>query len=183
VALSPALFYPQVSAQEMITWTYWLPTALVFERTAGCSPAAVLSTLTRLQAPPEVLEEFQWSWKLDVFEAYEVRTPVRRDFRDPVLLGRADGQTYRLALWGESLLPLAQMTALVQQSLAVRARAAKRRVWWGLGGSLPGLALAAWMGVLLGAGHEVGAGPLLAVLFLLLAWLPLLVYTPENCRP
>jgi hypothetical protein len=38
------------------------------------------------------------------------------------------------------------------------------------------------MGVLLGAGHEVGAGPLLAVLFLLLAWLPLLVYTPENCQ-
>jgi hypothetical protein len=180
--LSPALFYPLVTAPEMITWTYWLPTSLVFERTAGRSPTEVLSTLSRLKAPPEVLEEFQWSWKLDVFEAYEVRTPVRRDYRDPVLLGRAGGQTYRLALWGESLLPLEQMTALVQQSFAVRARAAKRRVWWGLGGSLPGLALASWLGTLVWAGHEVGAGPLLALLFLVLAWLPLLVYTPENCQ-
>jgi len=180
--LSPALFYPLVTAQEMTTWTYWLPTSLVFERTAGHSPAEVISALTRLQAPPEVVEECQWSWKLDVFEAYEVRTPVRRDFRDPVLLGRASGQTYRLALWGESLLPLEQLTALVQQSFVVRARAATRRVWWGLGGSLPGLALAGWMGALRWSGHEVGAGPAVALLVLLLAWLPLLVHTPENAQ-
>jgi len=31
--ISPALFYPLVTDQEMTTWTYWLPTALVFERT------------------------------------------------------------------------------------------------------------------------------------------------------
>jgi hypothetical protein len=166
----------------MTTWTYWLPTSLVFERTAGHSPAEVISTLTRLKAPPQVVEEFQWSWKLDVFEAYEVRTPVRRDFRDPVLLGRAGGQTYRLALWGESLLPLEQITALVQQSFAVRARAAKRRAWWGFGSSLPGLVLVTWMGFLLWAGQAVGTGPVVALLLLFLAWLPLLVYTPENCQ-
>jgi hypothetical protein len=180
--LSPALFYPLVTAQEMTTWTYWLPTSIVFDRSLLCSPTEVISTLTRLKAPPEVVEEFQWSWKLDVFDTYEVRTPVRRDFRDPVLLGCAGGQTYRLALWGESLLPLEQMTALVQESFAVRARAAKRRVWWGLGGSLPGLALASWMGSLLWAGQDVGAGLLVAFLFFLLAWLPLLVHTPENCQ-
>jgi len=128
------------------------------------------------------VEECQWFWKLDVFEAYEVRTPVRRDFRDPVLLGRTGGQTYRLALWGESVLPLEQMTALVQESFAVRARAAKRRVWWGLGISLPWLALASWMGALRWSGQEVGAGPMVALLFLLLAWLPLLVHTPENAQ-
>jgi hypothetical protein len=180
--LSPALFYPLVTDQEMRTWTYWLPTSLVFTRTEQGSPAEVLSTLTRLQAPPEVIEECQWAWQLDLFEAYEVRTPVRRDFRDPVLLGRAGGQPYRLALWGESVLPLEQITALVQQSFAVRARAAKRRLWWGLGGSLPGLGLAAWLGHLLWTGHAVGAGPLIAGLFLILAWLPLLVSTPENCQ-
>jgi len=179
--LSPALFYPLVTDQEMTTWTYWLPTALVFERT-GRSPTEIISTLTRLKAPPEVVEEFQWSWKLDVFEAYEVRTPVRRDFRDPVLLGRTGGQTYRLALWGESVLPLEQMTALVQESFAVRARAATRRVWWGLGISLPWLALASWMGALRWTGQEVGAGPVVALLLLLLAWLPLLVHTPENAQ-
>ena len=179
--ISPALFYPLVTDQEMTTWTYWLPTALVFERT-GCSPEEIISTLTRLKAPPEVVEEFQWSWKLDVFEAYEVRTPVRRDSRDPVLLGRTGGQAYRLALWGESVLPLEQMTALVQESFAVRARAAKRRVWWGLGISLPWLALASWMGALRWSGQEVGAGPVVALLFLLLAWLPLLMHTPENAQ-
>jgi len=179
--LSPALFYPLVTEQEMTTWTYWLPTALVFERT-GRSPAEIISTLTRLKAPPEVVEECQWSWKLDVFEAYEVRTPVRRDSRDPVLLGRTGGRAYRLALWGESVLPLEQMTALVQESFAVRARAAKRRVWWGLGISLPWLALASWMGALRWSGQEVGAGPVVALLFLLLAWLPLLMHTPENAQ-
>jgi hypothetical protein len=180
--LSPELFYPLVTEEEMVTWTHWLPTASVFERTRALSPSGVISTLTRLKAPPEVLEEFHWTWKMDLFEAYEVRTPVRRDARDPLLLGRLGGQWYRLALWGESLLPLEEITALVQQSLAIRARAAKRRVWLGLGGTLPGLALVLWLGYLLWEGQPVGTGLLLTFLIFFFAWLPMLVYTPENCQ-
>jgi len=113
--LSPELFYPVVTAQEMVTWTHWLPTAIVFDRAQlQSSPLEVLSTLKRLQAPPEVAKEFQWAWKLDLFEEYEVRTPVRRDPRDPLLLGRVRGQSYRMALWGESLLPLERIATLVE---------------------------------------------------------------------
>lgn len=180
--LSPELFYPLVTEQEMVTWTHWLPTSIMFDRALVFSPSTVISTLTRLKAPPEVLEEFHWSWKMDLFEAYEVRTPVRRDARDPLLLGRVGGQTYRLALWGESLRPLEEMTTLVQQSLAVRARAAKRRVQLGIGGTVPGLALASWLSYLLWEGQPVGTGLLLTFLLFFFAWLPMLVYTPENCQ-
>lgn len=179
--LSPEIFYPLVTEQEMTTWTYWLPTSIVFDRTVVRSPAEVMSTLTLLKAPPEVVEEFQWSWKMGMFETYAVRTPVRQDARDPLLLGRVGGRAYRLALWGESMLPLEQITALVQQSLTVRARAAKRRVWFALGSSLPGLALALWLGYLLWEGQNVG-GPLVGFFFLFLAWLPMMMYTPENCQ-
>jgi len=180
--LSPELFYPLVAEQEIVTWTHWLPTSIVFDRTLMFSPSTMISTLTRLKAPPEVLEEFHWSWKMDLFETYEVRTPVRRDARDPLLLGCVGGQSYRLALWGESLRPLEEITTLVQQSLAVRSQAAKRRVWLGLGGTLPGLALASWLSYLLWEGQPVGTGLLLTFLLFFCAWLPMLVYTPENCQ-
>ena len=50
--LSPELFYPVVTAQEMVTWTHWLPTAIVFDRAQlQSSPLEVLSTLKRFQAP------------------------------------------------------------------------------------------------------------------------------------
>jgi len=181
-ALSPGLFYPQVTEAEMVTWTYWLPTSLQFDRALLLSPTEVISTMARLQAPVEVVEEFHWAWKMDLFETYEIRTPVRQDARDPLLLGHVGGQTYRLALWGESLRPLEQITALVQQSFEVRSRAAKRRLWFGIGGTLPGLALATWLGYLLWEGQAVGAGLLLTFLFFFFAWLPMLVYTPENCQ-
>lgn len=180
--LSPELFYPLVTEQERATWTHWLPTSSVFDRTRVLSASEVIRTLTRLRAPSEVLEEFHWTWKLELFEAYEVRTPVRRDARDPLLLGRVGGQWYRVALWGESLLPLEKITALVQQSLAIRARAARRRLWLGLGGTVPGLALVLWLGYLLWAGQPVGTGLLLTFLLFFFAWLPMLVYTPENCQ-
>jgi hypothetical protein len=180
--LSPELFYPLVTEQEMVTWTYWLPTSIVFDRTHMLAPTEVTKTLTRLKAPPEILEEFNWTWNMDLFEAYEVRTPVRRDARDPLLLGRLGDQWYRLALWGESLLPMEEIAALVQQSLAIRARAARRRVWMGLGGTLPGLALIVWLGYLLWHGQPVGTGMLLTLLVFFFAWLPMLVYTPENCQ-
>ena len=156
--LSPALFYPVVTEPEMVTWTHWLPTALVFERTGALSPAEMTQTLSSLQAPPAVLEKWDWSWTMDLFEAYAVRTPVRRDARDPLLLGRLGGQWYRLALWGESVRPLEEITALVHQSLTIRARAAKRRLWLGRGGTLPGLVLLAWGGSRLWAGQPVGTG-------------------------
>src|SRR5687767_471326 len=69
--LSPELFYPLVTEQEMVMWTHWLPTSIVFDRALVLSPSTVISTLTRLKAPPEVLEEFHWSWKMDLFETYE----------------------------------------------------------------------------------------------------------------
>jgi len=180
--LSPELFYPLVTEQERVTWTHWLPTSMVFDCARALSPSGVINALTRLKAPPEVLEEFHWAWKMDLFEAYEVRTPVRRDARDPLLLGRFGGQWYRLALWGESLLPLEEITTLVQQSLAIRTRAARRRVWLGLGGTLPGLALVLWLGYMLWEGEPVGTGLLLTFLLFFFAWLPMLVYTPENCQ-
>lgn len=180
--LAPALFYPLVPEQEMVTWTHWLPTCIVFDRTRVLSALEVTRALTKLKAPPEVLEEFHWTWNMELFEAYEVRTPVRRDARDPLLLGRLGKQWYRLALWGESLLPLEEITALVQQSLTLRARAATRRVWLGLGGTLPGFALISWLGYLLWDGQPVGTGLLLTFLIFFFAWLPMLVYTPENCQ-
>lgn len=180
--LSPELFYPLVTEQEMVTWTHWLPTSIVFDRTCVVSPLAVTRALSKLKAPPEVLEEFHWTWNMGLFEAYEVRTPVRRDARDPLLLGRLGDQWYRLALWGESLLPLEEITALVQQSLTLRARAARRRIWLGLGGTVPGLALIVWLGYLLWDGQPVGTGLLLTFLIFFFAWLPMLVYTPENCQ-
>src|SRR5215831_12503142 len=84
----PRSFFPVVTEEEMVTWTHWLPTCLVFDCTSVHAPMDVISTLTQLKAPPEVLEEFHWSWKLGLFESYEIRTPVRTDARDPLLLGR-----------------------------------------------------------------------------------------------
>lgn len=180
--LSPALFYPLVTGEERVMWTHWLPTSIMFDRTLMLSPSGVINTLVRLKAPPEVLEEFHWTWKMDLFDAYEVRTPVRRDARDPLLLGRLGDQRYRIALWGESLLPLQEIAALVQQSLTIRTRAAKRRMWLGLGSTLPGLALVLSLGYLLLEGQPVGIGLQLTFLIFFFAWLPLLVYTPENAQ-
>jgi len=178
--LSPALFYPAVTAQEMVTWTHWLPTAIVFDCVQLQSPLEVLSTLKRLQAPPEVVKEFQWAWKLDLFEEYEVRTPVRQDPRDPLILGRMGEQWYRIALWGESLLPLERITALVEQSLAIRARAARRRLWCTAGGTLLGLAVGAWLGQVTPESQPVATSLLFTSLGFFLTWFPTFLYTPEN---
>jgi hypothetical protein len=140
----------------------------------------MMNTLRKLHAPPEVLEEFHWSWKMELFESYEVRTPVRRDARDPLLLGRLGGQPYRIALWGESLLPQEKITALVQQSLALRARAARWQRWLALGGTLLGLALGLWLGHLSSESQPVVTGFLFAFLGLFFGWLPMFLYTPEN---
>ena len=174
------LFFPVVTPEEMVTWTHWLPTCMVFDRASLPSPAAIIDALTQLKAPSEVLETLHWSWKFDLFEAYEVRTPVRNDMRDPLLLGRVGEQRYRLALWGESLLPLEQMTALVQQSLALRTRVEKRKGWAALGGTFLGLAAGlVWVWFSPHA-EPVGLSLLFAFIGFFLAWLPTFLYTPEN---
>jgi hypothetical protein len=181
--LSPELFYPLVSAEEMVTWTHWLPTTISFERAQMASPTEVISALSKLDAPPEVLEELHWSWKMSLFEAYEVRTPSRRDLRDPLLLGRLGTQHYRMALWGESLRPLEEMTSLVQRSLRLRARVAKWRVWLALSGALLGSGAGIWMGTQPSFdGSLIGTIFAFATLGLLFTGFPLWLYTPENCQ-
>lgn len=177
---SPEIFYPRVTAPEREIWTHWLPTSIVFERTPLLSPSLVLSTLTKLNAPPEVLEEFHWSWKTELFDAYEVRTPVRRDARDPLLLGRLGGQWYRVALWGESILPFEEISALVQQSLVIRNRASRWRFAFSTGGALIGLLLGWWMGTLAPEGSPLSMGLFFGMLGLFFAWVPTFLYTPEN---
>jgi hypothetical protein len=178
--LSLDLFFPVVTEEEMVTWTHWLPTCMVFDCASVHAPADVISTLTQLKAPPEVLEEFHWSWKLGLFESYEIRTPVRTDARDPLLLGRVGEQRYRLALWGESLLPLEQITTLVQQSLALRTRVEKRKGWTALGGALFGLAIGLLWVWLSPVTQPIGISFLFAFVGFFLAWLPTFLYTPEN---
>ena len=181
--LSPELFYPLVSGPEMVTWTHWLPTTIAFERTPTLSHAEVIRALTQLNAPPAVLEEFHWSWKMGLFETYEVRTPLRRDLRDPLLLGRLGTQHYRIALWGESLRPLEEITTLVQQSLALRSRAVGWRVWLACGGALLGFILGAWLGNQPSyEGEPLGSGLVFAFLGLLFAVLLSFLRTPENCQ-
>jgi hypothetical protein len=153
---------------------------MVFDGASLQSPAAITDALTQLKAPPEVLETLHWCWKFDLFEAYEVRTPVRNDVRDPLLLGRVGEQRYRLALWGESLLPLEQMTALVQQSLALRTRVEKRKGWVALGGTLVGLAVGVLWTWFSPEAEPVGISLLFTFVGFFLAWLPTFLYTPEN---
>jgi hypothetical protein len=178
--LSLDLFFPVVTEEEMVTWTHWLPTCMVFDGASVHAPADVASTLTHLKAPLEVLEEFHWSWKLGLFESYEIRTPVRTDARDPLLLGRVGGQRYRLALWGESLLPLEQITTLVQQSLDLKTRVEKRKGWMALGGTLLGLAIGLLWTWLSPVTQPIGISFLFAFVGFFLAWLPTFLYTPEN---
>jgi hypothetical protein len=178
--LSPELFFPVVTEEEAITWAHWLPTCMVFDCTSVHTPADVISTLKQLKAPPEVLEEFHWSWNLGLFESYEIRTPVRIDARDPLLLGRIGEQRYRLALWGESLLPLEQITALVHQSLALRRRVEKRKGWMALGGTLFGFAIGLLWSWLSPVVQPLSVSVLFAFVGFFLAWLPTFLYTPEN---
>jgi hypothetical protein len=178
--LSLDLFFPVVTEEERVTWTHWLPACKVFDGASVHTPTDVINMLTQLDAPPEVLEEFHWSWKLGLFESYEIRTPVRIDARDPLLLGRVGEQRYRLALWGESLLPLEQITMLVQQSLALRKRVEKRKGWVAFGGALFGLAIGLVWAWLSPVTQPIGISFLFAFIGFVLAWLPTFLYTPEN---
>jgi hypothetical protein len=169
-----------MSEEELDIWAHWLPTAVVHACVSCELSCEVVSTLTRLDAPQEVLEECRWSCALELFEAYEIRTPERRDLRDPLVIGWCGRQRYRVALWGESLRPFAEITALVQESLALRKRAAR---WQALiigGGGLLGLALGLWLGSRpTFAASQLGASILFALLGLLCTGLPAQAYAPE----
>lgn len=178
--LTPELFYPLVTAQEMRMWQHWLPTSFVFTCSKLASPEEVTHVLRKLHAPDEVLEEFRWAWNGNLFDTYEVRTPIRRDARDPLLLGRLGTQSYRVALWGESLRSQEEIQTLVEQSLVLRDEAARWRLWLTGGGALLGAALGVYLGSMPTEETPLGTGLLFTFLGLALGWLPLFLYTPEN---
>ena len=179
--LHPEMFYPSVSEDELTVWTHWLPTAFVFKYKTPVSCQALLSRLARLGAPPEVVEECQWAWNMDLFEAYEVRTPERRDLRDPLVLGRIGTRRYRIALWGESLRPLDEISALVQQSFSIRRRAAHWQLWTTAGGALLGLLLGLWAAAQTPyEGYQFGIAIVSTILGSGIGGFPFQIYTPEN---
>lgn len=177
--LTPALFYPVVSEREAKMWRHWLPTSFFYLSSQPSCKQDVIGGLQRLQAPSEVIEEFKWASTLDLFEAYEIRTPERRDLRDPLLVGRDGQRRYRLALWGESLRPLEEVSALVEQSLALRARAAKWRTVVVSTGTLLGAGLGLWLGSQSPTpGNLVEMSLLPAMMIGMMSWLPYLVHSP-----
>ena len=179
--LHPEMFYPSVSEDELTMWTHWLPTAFVFKYKTQVSRQAFLNRLARLGAPPEVVEECQWAWNMDLFEAYEVRTPERRDLRDPLVLGRIGTQRYRIALWGESLRPLDEISALVQKSFSIRRRAAHWQLWTTVGGALLGLILGLWAAAQTPyEGYQFGIAIVSTILGSGIGGFPFQIYTPEN---
>jgi hypothetical protein len=177
----PEIFYPLISNEEETIWTHWLPTTLTYNRISAGFPYGITRTLTQLNAPQEVLEEFRWTCKMDLFDAYEIKTPERQDQRDPLLIGQHEGKRYRIALWGESLRPFVEITALVEKSLALRTRAA----WWYrriiAGGTLFGLGLGLYLGSQPSfEGNPISLGFSLALFGLASTWLCTWCYTPEN---
>lgn len=177
--LTPALFYPVVSEREAEMWRHWLPTTFVYLGSQPSFKQDVIGQLQQLQAPSEVIEEFQWASTLDLFEAYEIRTPERRDLRDPLLVGRYGQRSYRLALWGESLRPLEEVSALVEHSLALRARVAKWRTVVVSTGTLLGAGLGLWLGSQSPMpGNFVEMSLMPALMVGMISWLPYLAYSP-----
>lgn len=180
-ALQPAMFYPAISEAELTMWSHWLPTAFTFKSGSQVARKAFMHRLARLSAPQEVVEECQWAWNMDLFEVYELRTPERRDLRDPVVLGRIGTQRYRIALWGESLRPLEEIKALVEKSLAIRQRAAHWQLWTTVGGALLGLGLGLWMAAQTPyEGYQFGIAVVSTILGSGIGGFPFQIYTPEN---
>jgi hypothetical protein len=118
---------------------------------------------------------------MGLFEAYELRTPRRRDLRDPLLLGRQGDDRYRIALWGESLRPLQEIHEIVQQSLVIRRQATRWRMGVMAGGPLVGLSLGLLME---SASSYIGALVETSFVYglfgLIFTWIPAQAYSPEN---
>jgi hypothetical protein len=177
----PEIFYPVISKEEEDIWTHWLPTTLTYNQVSAGFPYGIMHTLTQLKAPQEVLDEFAWAYKMDLFETYDIKTPERQDQKDPLLIGQHEGKRYRIALWGESLRPVAEITELVAKSLALRDRTA----WWQkriiAGGTLCGLGLGLYLGSQPSfEGDPISLGFALALFGLASTWLCTWCYTPEN---
>ena len=181
IPLRPNLFYPLLSEADLDVWSHWLPTTLAFDRTRPTCQVDIVNTLMKHHAPTEVVEEFQWSWNMEIFDTYELKTPMRRDFRDPLLIGRQGHQRYCMALWGESLRPFPEIAQLVRQSLQIRKRTAICRTWLPLGGTLTGFLLGLWLtsqGKLDGYCLDIAAA--FAIQGFIYMWLPYWISSPEN---
>ena len=174
--MSAELFYPTLTDQERVTWTHWLSNSVVCNKNS-ISQESFEHILRELKATEKVLAEFALVWRMDFFQAYELR---RGDEQEFLLLGQIRGQSYRLTRWGENLRSPQEVNVLVQQSLIIKARTARRRVWLGWGAILPGLALALWLGFLLWQGKPVSTGLLLTFLVFLCASTPAIFSTPEK---
>jgi hypothetical protein len=162
-------------------WDHWLPTTSVFESGSQYAHIAFCNRLKQLNAPQEVVEECQWAWAMNLFEAYELKTPERRDLRDPLVLGRLGTQRYRIALWGESLRPLEEIHELVRKSLTIRQRATQWLLWSLSSGAALGLACGLWLaGQTPYEGDRLGVGLACMALGALIIGLPFYIQTPEN---
>jgi hypothetical protein len=76
-------------------------------------------------------------------------------------------------------MPLEKITALVQQSLAIKARVARWRLGLSISGVLVGLLLGWWLGFLTGEDKPHASIVFFAMLGLFVAWFPTVLYTPE----
>lgn len=177
--ISPGLIYPEVGEEEMAMWMHWLPTEYSYNAAATY---AIKTTLQKLHAPLAVMDEYEFAARLG-FHEFAMRSPVRKDARDPLLLGRIGKIWYRIALWGESLLRLEQIRALVDESLVIRDCIARR---WSLTrwfGSLFGFLPAIFTFVLLVSGDgDAGRWFVLSVAISSFTWVPTLVFSPENAQ-
>lgn len=181
LTLHPGMFYPRISPAELLIWDHWLPTTTVFKRGNQQAQEAFFHRLAELTAPQAVVRECQWAWHMDLFEDYTLKTPERRDLRDPLVLGRVETQYYRLVLWGESLRPLEEITTLVQQSLALRQRATKWMQWCMVSGAMMGLILGLWSTGQLSTVEDVlGVSLASTTMGTLFMGLPFCIYTPEH---
>ncbi|MDP3735634.1 MAG: hypothetical protein Q8R39_04380 [bacterium] len=129
--LEPSLFYPVISAEEESTWQAWLPTRYAYSHAnRALLHHTVARTLAQHEAPKEVHEELRFADELELFASYELRTPERRDLRDPLFIGTDKNSVrHRIALWGESIRPIGEIASIVSAS-----RRVKFRGWlWRLG--------------------------------------------------
>jgi hypothetical protein len=175
------MFYPGLVPAELTMWDHWLPTSTVFKGGNRQAQDAFFNRLEELSAPPEVVRECHWAWNMDLFADYTLKTPERRDLRDPLVLGRLGTQYYRIALWGESLRPLDEIATLVQQSLALRTRAVKWMKMSMASGAVMGLSLGLWTAARLPAeGDFLGVCVASLAIGVLVMGLPFFIYNPEH---
>jgi len=164
----------------MEMWTHWLPTEHSYNAAATY---AIKTTLQKLNAPQEVIDEYEFAAKLG-FHEFAMRSPVRKDARDPLLLARMGRVWYRIALWGESLLPLDQIGALVLESLEIRQSTARRWFWLRLGGGLGALAIALWSlhAIFMNTRTDAGLGFVVAWMLFCFTWVATLVHSADNAQ-